>query len=407
MDLQSVKRLPERLLKVFVAVATSGSDIAASAGSAAGSTGRSIMSIAASGATENATLSIPRYKIYQQPGAPDRLWVGLGMKSGADTFYSDDGGSTWTPIAEMGWEYHMSMDGNSDGFVHFIDRGKPAAAYHRLEGTSFQPEHGTSFSDYGGGTTSGNIAVNGHEIVVFTRNQEDDRDPIHFHRSTDNGRTWGDGLVAGTGNSFNLRHRMGSLVVDGEITLAYWQGGGAETGDTVTLFRWNGSEFARVDHVYTTVARCQWTREYAVTQDASGRIHLVTWDLVDGKKVLRHTRRTLASDWSPPETIVTGDSNSILPQLSAVGERVLLLYLYNGDSSTPADAQAHYRFWNPEAGWSEAALASGPDSDAVRYPVAPQRVAPGSDLIPVVWTEGTSFLWLKDHAVRYTAIPLD
>ena len=397
-----------KALGLLVAVVTGGCDMAASPDGGGGDPQRRVVTIAESGATNNATLSIPRYKIYQQEGAPERLWVGLGMESGDDTFFSADGGESWTAVAAMGWEYHMSLDGNADGFVHFIDRGDPAATYHRLRGTEFQPEHRTMFSDFGGETTSGNIAVNGREVVIFTRNQESDRDPIHYHRSTDNGETWESGTIAGTGNPSNLRHRIGSVIVDGEISLAYWRAGGAEDGDTVTLFRWNGSEFEQLDHVYTTAARSPWTREYAVTQDSAGTIHLVTWDLVDGEKVVRHSRRTLESEWSDPETVVRWDNDEIMPQLSAVGDRIVLVYQYSSESSEDADAQAFYRVWSPETGWArEGRRLSSDDSGAVRYPIAPQEVSPGSEFIPVVWTEARSGLLSDGYAVRYTPLALE
>ena len=382
--------------------------MAASPDVSGGNPGRPIVTVAESGATNNATLSIPRYKIYQQEGAPERLRVGLGMESGYDTFFSNDGGKTWTAVSAMGWEYHMSMAGNSDGLVHFIDRGEPAATYHRLHDRTFQPEHRTSFADYGDETTSGNIAVDGHEVVVFTRNQGDDGDPIHYHRSTDDGETWESGTVPGTGNPSNLRHRIGSAVIDGEITLVYWKGGGTDDGDTVTLFRWNGSAFEQVDHVYSTAARSPWTREYALTQDASGIIHLVTWDRVDGRKVVRHTRRTLDTDWSEPETVVAWDNDEIMPQLSAVGDRVVLVYQYHPSSSDDADAQAFYKVWTPDSGWrSEGTRLSGEDSGGVRYPIAPQRVPAGSDFVPVVWTESVSGLLSSGYAVRYTSLSID
>lgn len=350
--------------------------------------------IKSSGASENATLSIPRYKIYQHLRSPNRLWVALGSSDGSDTFYSEDGGETWRTLASTGWEYHMSLAGDESGRVHFIDRGKPAAKYYRL--INGEIEQRSSFADYGRATTSGNVAAVGSEVVVFTRNRDDDRDPVHYHRSTDAGETWHAGEVKGTGNANGLRHRIGSVVIDGQITLAYWKAGGAPTGDTVTLFRWDGDEFARLESEFTTSTRSDWTRQYAITQDAAGTVHLVIWDRVDGRRVLLHSTRTLDSAWSPAETVVEWEADDIHAQLSACGNGVAMVYLYNSRSTDPEDALPYFRAWNAEDGWGEGLVLSS--TGGARYPIAPQIVAPESPFIPIVWV-------VKD-SVRFVALPM-
>jgi len=352
-----------------------------------------------SGGMHSSTLSIPRYKIYQDPLRPQFLWVGVSVEDGPDTFFSSDSGGTWTDVASVGWEFHMSMAGNPDQYVHFVDRGTPAAVYRRLYRTSLQPEAETRFADYGENTTSGNLAVNGREVVVFTRNQDDNSDPVHFHRSTDNGETWEDGVVPGTGNDPNIRHRIGSCVIDGEIALAYWKGGRNGTTDTVTLFRWDGEAFSPLAGSFTTQTRSDWTRQYSVAQDSNGVIHLALWDEVDGKYVVRHSRRTINSDWTSPETVLSWDNEEIHPQISAFGDKTVLLYLSNPESSSSEDALVYLRMWDPAGGWGPGIRVSSGQGGGARFPVSPQQIPSNSPFIPIIWTVG--------EAVRFVAQPIE
>jgi len=342
------------------------------------------------------TLSIPRYKLFQDPGSPERIWAGLSLDGeGGDTFLTVDGGDTWTTVASIGWEMHMSLAGNDSGYVHFIDRGSPTARYLRLDHDTFEPDAATGFTDYGNQTTSGNVAVHGNVVVVFTRNRDDNSAPVHWHRSTDNGSSWQHGVVHGTGNDSDGLHRIGSCVIDGEVALVYWKETGAQE-DTITLHRWNGTAFARLDGSYATSTSSPYTRQFAITQDAAGLIHLVAWDIVDGRRVVRHSTRRLDGAWSQARTIVEWENDDIHPQLSAYGDRVLLLYLYNPDSSDASRAQVYYSVWNPETEWqSSGTPLYGGERAGARYPTAPQVTSPHSTFVPVMWSQGEDVHFLR------------
>ncbi|MFW6232296.1 MAG: hypothetical protein ACOC37_04505, partial [Spirochaetota bacterium] len=360
-----------------------------------------IMTVRSSG-TES-TLPNPRYKIYQHPQWPGNVWVIAMSTSGPDMYFSNDGGASWSGFYRSGWDGHASLSGGwveehgSQVYIHVADRPTSGgeARYERYRfSTQEEFEEGEdrlvrTFSGDFGEEATANVAANGNEVVVFTRISNWTSGRIYAHRSIDNGESF-ERTEVDDGRIFERIHRIGSTVVDGQITLFVWEGlrdSGSELSEAaqIHLFRWDGEGFAPYGPSIETEAEYALTRFYTMTQDRGGRIHVMWREGAYNVPYIQHVyREPQDTSWSGPYTLGPVHSeDEHNPAVTAVDDGVVVVYQRN---EGPSEGRLHYQRWTESAGWSGEQLISD-EGESYWHAHGPAVAAEGSGFVPIIWNQ--------------------
>ncbi|ORC32640.1 hypothetical protein B4O97_15895 [Marispirochaeta aestuarii] len=361
-----------------------------------------IVTIKASGANKDSLLGIPRYKIVQSSLDPKKIWLAMESDSGLDTYYSSDGGDSWNWSDSQGWERHLSIARDGDDNIHFINRGDPGE-YLRLvnKNGSLEFNPAIEIDAYTqNDQTSGNINAVGSDVIIFTRNANDDQDAVKYYRSTNNGESWN-----GPYEIFTpvRESRIGSVIIDGAIALVSWNEGSGTSGDpnTIKIYRYDNDTngFSADTDAIDIIWDDNMTRQYSTTQTQDGWIHVVWVDQVQGEEKdyqIRHSYKKWRDSWPTSVTVEASYQVEMFPLLSAWGNSLFMVYI--------DEAKVYLKEWNFEDGWaSERLLISAQDAKC-RYVQIPQYLPADADSLPIVWLEQIGAT--DDYSVNYKAIYL-
>jgi hypothetical protein len=372
-------------------------DYAAALGGIEATAPTAALTIASSGVNfPSGALSYPRHKMAINPANADQLWAIYGNGSGAGTYAGSYRGNAWAPLGANVWDYHASLYRDSHGFLHVGSRnGADGVAIYRRYTDAWQAT--VQFDDYSGSGGTAHVipAATGNDVIAIVRSNFGYAPyTIFWHRSTDNGATWGSANTLVQPNA-SVWHRIGGLYLNGAPAASVWDT--YATYCTIRLYRWAGSAFAAIanNDLQTTSADVL-TRQYTVIEAGDGEIHAVWRDILAGPThVLRHSHRPLAGAWSAAETIATvAATDRISPILTSHGASVHLIY--NRNSGT-YDAIMH-RAWTSSGGWGAETELSTPADGDCGDPSTCYSVPVIFDYIPVLYTQDAGDL------LKYVAI---
>lgn len=338
--------------------------------------------------------AIPRYKIAFLPGTPSTLYLVHGRAgTGGSVWRSLDSGNTWSTLGTQRiTDYHYNLDVDSSGRVFLggpsgYDGGDHAEV-RVWNGSSWNSD--VNIDDYSGAYGTAHVLVgNGNDVFAFIRSGGG-TGVIYWHRSTDNGTTFGSvNTVVDTGDA--TYKRMGGTFIAGQPACLV-----GYIGSTYTyrFFRWDGSDSfdAITNDSHVAVSNDDMNRIWGFAELANGQLHLVYRDIVGAQYVLRHTYRDSYSSgsWSDATTIhiLTGTNIEGQNALTCVGNTLFMAFC-----DTPgATRQVFYRTWTASGGWSAATQISNSASGACGSNCNSARVIPGRS-VPIMYTQGTSLMF--------------
>lgn len=366
---------------------------------------------------DGALLGYPRYKLCMRPGLPQHLYLIFGNAQGAslvDSYFSGNGGASWTGLGTGGWDYHASASVDSDGVLHTGTRYDPdwptdhhdaGVARYRRYTTSWQTAI-TFTSDVDNSATAHVLAVpDSAVVVVFVRdshNLSTNPGRIYAYRSTDHGATFGSGALVYTASDTTYK-RIGSCLIDGQPALTVFDTSGGY--GHVRIFRWNGSSFAALsDNDLQMSSDSQYGRDYSVCYTTDGRIHCVWKDVNGSEYLLRHSYRTLTGTWSSPVTVhdIANDNVDGYCTIGSRGTEVYAPFTYGNGTYIGA----YYRKYTPSGGWESAVeVSDSGDGDVHSYVAIPQVIPASYDYLPIAWCVGE--LGWNNKSVLFDSIALD
>src|SRR3990172_4982883 len=300
---------------------------------------------------EFALTGIPRYKLALHPNDPMHLYLMFGNDGDdtmVDSYHSTNGGATWSSLGSCGWDYHVSLSIDSNGYLHTGSRwadGWPVDPANHYTGVPSYRRYTTQWqtdmhfiADIATGTA--HVLCHGSDVWLFVRDHASATGNIYVYRSTDGGASFGAGTLVYTAASATWK-RIGSCVIADAPALTVWEQAGGNC--PIKIFRWNSSSFAAVvNNTLVTTSTSELTRSYSISESLDGTIHCVWYDIVSTVYVLRHSYRTLAGSWSTPATLhsYAADTNSS-PSITTRGNEVYLLYIDDAGSYIAG----YYRRW--------------------------------------------------------------
>jgi hypothetical protein len=271
------------------------------------------------------------------------------------------------------------------------------AFYQGFDGSWRAP---VDFDDYGGDAGTAHVIAKDAKVWAFVRDSHGGtHDPamVYVHVSEDGGTSFGPALPI-VRSSDAVWKRIGSCLVAGEPALVLWEMDG--TACRIRIFRRDGGSFVELPgEALRTVSADPLTRAFGVTETEDGSIHSVGWDRLEGRAVLRHSRRTFEGPWSAPVSIeTTGVEDGGFPSLASVGSRAYCFYRHDDGSASGI----RYRIWGESSGWAgHETIAAGLPTGHAGHVSTADRVPPGAGFVPVLWSVGTS-----PRAVYYWAVPV-
>lgn len=330
-----------------------------------------------------ALLGIPRHKLRLRPGNTEARYLIIGNSgSGSlvDSYVSTNGGDTWSGLGTNQWDYHCSLDVDSNGYLHVGSRdGADGPAIYQRYTTSWQTP--IEFSDDVGAVGTVHAICDGTDVWAFVRDSASNTAEIYAYRSTNSGASFGAGTLVYTAGDITWK-RIGSCMIASAPSLVTWDV--ASSHGHIKIFRWGGSSFSAIannDLVQTSADPL--TRCFDVAEAADGTIHAVWLDYVSSEWVLRHSYRTLTGTWSSSATFVTvGGTADGLPSLCTRYDELYCGYKLG--------VIAYYRKWTSEDGWSAAVRVSGSgDGNVGHYVALPQKIPDTVNELPIAWSAGS------------------
>jgi hypothetical protein len=254
--------------------------------------------------------AIPRWKLAQSVATPTTLWMVHGRNgNGGSVWMSSNSGSSWSTVGtQVSTDYHANLDIDSSGRIYIgvpvgWDGSPDDPGVLRRWNGSLWDSH-VAFDDFSGAYSLVNILKgNGTDVFAFVRSGGGGSGTLYWHRSTDNGATFGSAnTLLATGDT-NYKRIAGTMISGQPAVLM-----GYVTGSVYRyrIFWWDGSSFVAIPNdTLDATTKDSSNRFWTVNQTNDGVIHCVFHDYVGGAWVLRYAHKTVAGSWSSPVTIHT------------------------------------------------------------------------------------------------------
>jgi hypothetical protein len=338
-------------------------------------------------------MSIPRWKAFMHPAAPDRIWLGLanwGISADHLT-NSTDGGRTWNLPKiylpdDSYCDYHMSLAGDASGNIFTTFPVVNSIQFRRVAYPANSPADRdplrTILMATNGPRSNVMVDPNTGRVWVFTRQTGAPAENVKYHFSDNGGATFSSGMADQT---MATEVRIGSMpYIDGHPALVVLY---INSSLGYKYYLWNGVAFEERPDAQIYAGNVGTQRAFAHNVIGGEFFHLLFgldnqlhhyWKAYNNgtgawnHQIVDQSTYTSGNDWETSCT-VHGDD---------------LYAFYSKKSSSPsASSKIYYSRWSQtDQTWSNPVLISTlVENTDNHWPNTSMQVPAGSDYIPVFW----------------------